>query len=582
VYLGGVVSAVGLLVLAVLLLPQTQQVLYHTVVASPSTIWYGTLGTLATVGLYRYTGSSPRRRNVLVAVVGATLLFAFVLGPAVGNAYANADLAQRTESETTALQSVPETSETHLRTVPKTVAERSATAAVEDPGYGPRDGRLSYHNGSYVWSFPLAPDELLTRLVETQRGVVYVAADGSSERPTVRNTRFRNGVGQYWLDAYEYQTMLAAPLLDDRPATRFAFEHDGTPYLAKSYVRHRWQFRLFPLPQPYAVPSFAGVQLMDQEGRTEFVPAERVTRDRRLTGQAVYPPSLVRRRITALAYRNGVLARFLGSAPAVELGDFPTDGQWPVVAPTGNESQPALTYFLAVKAAGTEGVSQVWAVDSQTGEAGVVQFRESRIGADRAATFVSQSDSLASFGGTSVSPPVPVSVDGALHWQITTTASGSGGESTTGFVDAVTGKTTLADSATAAKELVESGALAGDRGGGGGSSGAGAGGGGSGSGDAGGTDGAGGTGAGDGGGSAGTDTAAVNGSLNGTDGSRNGTVTVPADDGSVTVSVVVVDANGSVVDRRVVSVPEGGSVGVRVSNPENETTGGKSTESDTP
>ena len=527
VYFAGAISAVAVLVVVIVLLPQVQALGYHVLVETPSLLWWALVGGAVSVAVFRTSGL-PRRRDVLLAVVGVTVLFAVVIGPGVGDAYAAEELAEQTTREATALRSLPDTSRTHARTRPQSAAATAATAAVEAPGFGTREGRLTYRNGSYAWSYPVVPDELLSRLTERQRGAVYVAADGSGG-PVVRETAFRNGMGQFWLDAYEYQTLLAQPTLDRRPATRTVFEHENAAYIAESAVRHEWRFRLFPLPQPYAVPKFAGVQVMDQEGATEFVPADAVAGDDRLAGQAVYPPSLVRQRIAALAYRDGAVAAALGGdGDTPQLGGFPGDGQWPVAAPTGNDSVPSLTYFAPTSTDG-EGVSRMWAVDARTGSAGVVQFRTPRIGADRAAKLVAQTSRLGGFGARTTGDPVPVTAEGRLHWQIaasgsgSSSGSGSGAGAQTGFVDAETGRTTVANASVAA-EIATNGSLAAD-----------------------------------------------NRRTDGAGGVAGDRPTTAAAAGSVTVEVVVRNATGAIVDRRNVTVPAGGRVGVSVPNARNTT-----------
>lgn len=523
VYLAGGAAAVGVILLVALSLPEAQRLVYGLFVATPSLSWWLLVGGVATALASRRL-SGDWRRNVLVAVVGVTVLFAVVLGPAVGSAYASAALADRTDQETTALRSVPDTSTDHARTRPESAAATAARAQVREPGFGTRDGGLAYRNGTYAWSFPVVPDELRSRLTGSQRGAVYVAADGSGA-PVVRETPFRNGLGGVWLGAYEYQAMLAEPTLRRQPATRVVFEHDEEAYIAESTVRHEWRFRAFPVPQPYAVPQFAGVQLTNQSGVTEFVPASAVPDDDRLAGQAVYPPSLVRREIAALAYRDGLVDGALGGGrDTPRPSEFPGgDGEWPVAAPTGNTSAPSLTYFMPTTAGG-DGVEQLWAVDAQTGEAGVVSFRTPRIGPDRAARLVSQSDRVAGFGARTAGDPVPVSVEGSLHWQIATTTTD--GEAATGFVDAESGRTTVADAAVASR-VATNGSLGGD--------------------DTAGT----------------TDT--------GVEAVDDGSVAVGAGDGGVAVRVVVRDANGTVVSRRNVTVPPGGRIGVAVGGANNST-----------
>lgn len=523
VYLAGGVAVAGVVVLVALLLPETQRLVYGLVVGTPSLSWWLLVGGLATVVAARRL-SGDWRRTVLVAVVGVTVLFAVVLGPAVGSAYASAELADRSDRETTALRSVPDTSTANARTRSESAAATAARAQVREPGFGTRDGRLTYRNGTYAWSFPVVPDELRSRLTGSQRGAVYVAADGSGA-PVVRETPFRNGLGGVWLGAYEYQAMLAEPTLQRQPATRVVFEHDGEAYIAESTVRHEWRFRAFPVPQPYAVPQFAGVQLTNQSGVTEFVSASAVADDERLAGQAVYPPSLVRREIAALAYRDGLVDGALGGGrDTPRPSEFPGgSGEWPVAAPTGNASAPSLTYFMPTTAGG-EGVEQLWAVDAQTGEAGVVSFRTPRIGPDRAARLVSQSDRVAGFGARTAGDPVPVSVEGSLHWQISTaTADGAAG---TGFVDAESGRTTVAN-ASVASSVATNGSLGGDD-------------------------------------TAGTTDAGVGA----VDDER---VAVGGEGDGVAVRVVVRDANGTVVSRRNVTVPPGGRVGLAVGETNNST-----------
>jgi hypothetical protein len=154
----------------------------------------------------------------------------------------------------------------------------------------------------------------------------------------------------------------------------------------------------------------------------------------------------------------------------------------------------------------------------------VVSFRTPRIGPDRAARLVSQSDRVAGFGARTAGDPVPVSVEGSLHWQISTTTAD--GAAATGFVDAESGRTTVADAAVAS-QVATNGSLGGD--------------------DTAGTTGA--------GGDVVDDSSAETG-LTG--------------DG-VVVEVVVRDANGTVVSRRNVTVPPGGRIGVAVEGVNNAT-----------
>jgi hypothetical protein len=153
-----------------------------------------------------------------------------------------------------------------------------------------------------------------------------------------------------------------------------------------------------------------------------------------------------------------------------------------------------------------------------------VSFRTPRIGPDRAARLVSQSDRVAGFGARTAGDPVPVSVEGSLHWQISTTTAD--GEAATGFVDAESGRTVVADAAVASR-VATNGSLGGD------------------------------------------DTAGTTGA----DGDAVGDerVAVGGGDNGVAVRVVVRDANGTVVSRRNVTVPPGGRIGVAVGGGNNST-----------
>ena len=153
-----------------------------------------------------------------------------------------------------------------------------------------------------------------------------------------------------------------------------------------------------------------------------------------------------------------------------------------------------------------------------------MSFRTPRIGPDRAARLVSQSDRVAGFGTRTAGDPVPVSVEGSLHWQISTaTADGAAG---TGFVDAESGRTTVAN-ASVASSVATNGSLGGDD-------------------------------------TAGTTDAGVGA----VDDER---VAVGGEGDGVAVRVVVRDANGTVVSRRNVTVPPGGRVGLAVGETNNST-----------
>ncbi|MFB6080655.1 MAG: hypothetical protein ABEJ81_06635 [Haloferacaceae archaeon] len=500
--------AVVALVLAVLFLPATQTLLYGLLVGTPSVLQWGVVA-LVVAGV----ASRRRSRPLFVLALGVFVVLGLIVGPVVGGIYAHDDVANRMQRDATSLHTLPNTSTRNVRMLPRSVADNYAQSSMQYPQYRLTGSDITYRNGSYDWSYGIVPDAFLVSLFGHQRGAMYVNMTTTRKSIHVETTRFEHGRGQLLFDAYTYRSVLHAPLRRHDWATTFNARANGTSYIAHSTTTYEWHVRLLPLPQVYAVPRFGGVELMTPDGHVEHLSPAEAERSPLLDGQNVYPYSLAMYRVESMQYVHGALNKWFWKEDVLKVADLPEGGnRWPLVVPT--EGTPhGLTYFVATEPTGSgSGIYQIWTFDGQTGEAGVQQYSDAQIGPRRAVDFVSRDPRVNRLSSAEAISPIPIVKNDTLYWHVKVVPRTRSGVTYTAFVNADTGDVTILEGDAPVYAFLTRSEL------------------------------------------------------------RQVQNESAGPKGGTTVRIVVTDANGTIVDTRNVTVPEGGNVQVNVHS--NATTAG--------
>ena len=434
-----VAYAVVIVVLAVLALPVTQGILYAVFVGTPSVLQWGVVAlAVAAVGYRRDS------RRLYVLALGIFVVLGLLVGPFVGGIYAHDDVANQMQSETTHLQTLPNTSVRNVRMLPRSVADNYAQSSLQYPQYRLTGSDIAYRNGSYDWSYGVVPDNFLVSWFGHQRGAMYVNMSTTEKQIHLENTQFVHGRGQLFFDSYQYQSVLHAPLRQHDWATTFNAQANGSSYVAHSTTVYRWKFQLLPIPQFYAVPRFGGVELMHPNGRIDSLTPAQAENSTLLRGQNVYPYSLAMFEVDSMQYVHGALNKWFWKRDVLKVAPLPEGGNhWPLVVPTDGTAHH-LTYFVATEPTGSgNGIYQIWTFDGQTGAAGVQQYDSAQIGPRRAVDFVGRDPQVNRLSSAQAISPIPIVKGDTLYWHVKVVPKSYSGVTYTAFVNANTGDVTL-------------------------------------------------------------------------------------------------------------------------------------------
>ena len=498
-----IAGAIAAVVLGILSFPSVHGVLYGLLVGTPALLQWGAVAlVLGAVGYRR------RSRPLVMAAIAVFVVLGLFAGPIVGGIYAHEDVAASMSDEATQLDTLPNTSAQNVRMLPRSVADNYAQSSMQYPQYQLTGSDIAYRNGTYEWSYGIVPDAFLVSVLGNQRGAMYVNMTTTDKDIETEDTRFQNGRGQLFFDSYRYQSVLDAPLQRHDWETTFNARANGTSYIAHSTTTYEWKVRFFPLPQLYAVPQFAGVEVMRSDGSISHLTPAAADESALLAGQNVYPYSLSTYRVRSMQYVHGPLNKWFWKEDVLQVADLPEGGnEWPLVVPT--DTQNGLTYFVATEPTGSgNGVYQIWTFDGQTGAAGVQQYDDAQIGPQRAIDFVSRNPEVNRLSNARAVSPIPIVKDDALYWHVKVVPRSDSGVTYTAFVNAGTGTVTILEGDAPVYAFMTRGEVA-----------------------------------------------AIE---NGTDGSGAASDT--------TVRVVVTDANGTITGTQNITVPEGGDVQVTVEN----------------
>lgn len=498
----------ALLVLVVLFLPLFQAIFYGLFIASPATLYWLVIGGGLTA--LAYSTGHPTGAQVLL---GATVVMALFIGPMVSGIYAHEYMADRI-AENAETDTLPETSESQMRVLPRSVADKYASSSMQYPQHRLTQSDITEVNGTYQWSYGLQPDAFFVSWFGHQRGALYTSMETVDKDVTVRGQQeFKNGRGQIWFDSYQYQSVLANPLVRHNWGTTFNSEHNGTPYIAHSTTGHNWHFKLFPIPQPYAVPKHATTDVMYQNGTIDVMSPSQAQQSELLEGENIYPYHLAKFKVNSMKYRHGALNKWFWKEDVLQIADLPEGGNsWPLVVPTQEGNSTELTYFIATEPTGSgNGVYEVWTFDGQTGEATVQRYNSSQIGPQKAVDFVERQPEVNRLSSAQAVAPIPVTHEGTLYWHIKVVPKSNSGVVYTAFVNAESGDVTLLEGTQPIYTFLTEGEAEG-----------------------------------------------IQQGQNATQGNTTGS--------TVTVTVLVTDDSGNIVRTENVTVPEGGSVSVEVEN----------------
>src|SRR6056297_403595 len=224
----GLYGGVALLV-TVFALPTVQSILYSTLVGTPSVLQWGAVSVVIAA-----LGAKRESRVLLAVAVGVFVVLGLVVGPVVSGAYAHSDVADRMQRQTTDLETLPNTSTENVRVLPRSVSDNYAQSSMQYPQYRLTGSDITYRNGSYAWSYGLAPDNLMVALTGQQKGALYVNMTTARKQVHVQETTFSNGRGQLFFDSYKYQSVLHSPFKQHNWDTTFNARANGTSYIAHS------------------------------------------------------------------------------------------------------------------------------------------------------------------------------------------------------------------------------------------------------------------------------------------------------------------------------------------------------------
>lgn len=383
--------------------------------------------------------ASTRPLVLVAAVLVVGVLF--VALPTLGNAF-----AQEHVSTTLAVDDVdelPEADADRPRILPRRVARQYAANSLQYPRYQLAVGDVAIRNGTPTWSFGLAPDGGVNELVLTGKGGAFVDMTTTAKRVSVveedPTVGFGLGLGGDGPIVSEYRWRLAKGKFAVTYEDAYVVDHEGDVYIAVPYVRYDHHVRFAPLPVVYATPEWGGTALVAPDGSIEFLTPEEARSHPALADQRLFPFDLARYYVESMRYGNGVVNKWFVHEDELEVAPVPGDGnEQPFFAMT----EEGMRYFVAAEPYGeAHGIYQIWSFDGRTGDANRLRLPidSALMGPARAADFVRKANDRTDWDRFNPSEPVPVVVDGRLHWQVRVVPNDASGVAYTAFIDASSG-----------------------------------------------------------------------------------------------------------------------------------------------
>ncbi|MFT4889223.1 MAG: hypothetical protein ACI9YT_000132 [Halobacteriales archaeon] len=367
-------------------------------------------------------GGGPTMRKLRILGIAFALLFvvsALVSLPA--GALEQRTLAQQTMADATEVDEFPQANPDNPRIVPQEVSDVSTRGAVSYRQHRLGDSDIArQEDGSLAWSYPIQPDGPRNKLYENQRGVMVANMTSMNDRETTPyDEEFTYGQGMYLHRSADWQLKKSdyfAKYNDDA----VEFSYDGRPYMYFPKTAHEWHLT----PFPHTTPTWDGGVLVHPDGEIEHLSPSAARNNEILDGQRLYPLTLTRDEVGSLGYREGIVNQLpiVGAHEGeIEIANLPegADNDQPFVIDLEGEQ---LSYVTAMEPYGRDsrGLDEVWFANAETGE--YTYFGtgdETLTGPERAMGIARSADSQTNWGQNFVvTEPVPVTIDGALWWQI--------------------------------------------------------------------------------------------------------------------------------------------------------------------
>jgi hypothetical protein len=357
-------------------------------------------------------------------ILGAIVALLFVISALVSipaGVLEERTLAQQTMDDATEVQEFPQANPENPRVVPQQVSDVSTRGAVSY-----RQHRLGasdiarQEDGSLAWSYPIQPDGPRNKLYENQRGVMVANMTSMDDRQTTPyDDEFTYGQGMYLHRSADWQlkkTDYIAKYNDDA----VEFSYDGSPYMYFPKTSHEWHLT----PFPHTTPTWDGGALVHPDGEIEHLSPSEARNTEILDGQRLYPITLTRDEVGSLGYREGIINQFpiVGAHEGeIEIANLPEGAanDQPFVIDLEGEQ---LSYVTAMEPYGEDsrGLDEVWFANAETGEYTFFGTDEETLtGPERAMGIARSAGAQTNWGQNFVvTEPVPVTIDGALWWQI--------------------------------------------------------------------------------------------------------------------------------------------------------------------
>lgn len=440
----GLVALTGLLavVLFVLFLPVWQTVLYGLFIQTPA-LWYW----LGVGGVIAVLAARLGHNGTAVGILTVAVVLALLVGPFLSGVYAQEDIV--TQQRFDEVSVLPNTSDEHVRVLPRHVADTYADSSMQFPVYQLTRSDITYHDGHYTWSQGLAPDRITVALLGSQHGAFFTNMETQEKDVDIVENDISCGMGQLFTDSYAYRMNVKRFDVNHKPATAFNLQHNGELHIAQSYVSHEWRFGNpldGRLPMPYVVPRYGGTLTIDGDCSVRDIPAADVPESNLLDNQSTYPYDLARFRVSSMQLSHGLLNAVFVGEDVPQIASTPGQGNsQPFTVPMAGGD---LSYFVAMEPSGSgTGIYQVYVLDAQTGDIQFVEYNETQTGPQRAADFVRRENPRVNWaqgesGTMTVSEPIPVVKDGVLFWHVRVVPTDGAGIAYTAFVNAKTSEVT--------------------------------------------------------------------------------------------------------------------------------------------
>lgn len=435
----GIIAAVvfGLLYLV---RPWLHGIVYGVFIKNPALVMWVVVAIALLVAAA--ASRSPLGTQLLSILALVVFVYAVLFSAVIAGAQTNIHLAEEMQDGAETLEEIPKTNSSTPRILPQSVATQFAQNSLQFPRHQLGTADITFINGTPHWSYPLKPDGLVNKFQGKQNGAVYVNMSTSNKSVSTAQSEFNCGQGQLITDDYKWKLKKSKFFVEYKDPFMVEAEDSGDLYMAVPYVRHDVNFRLDPVPQPYSVPKFAGVALIDKDCNIQHLSPEEARSNNVLEGQNIYPYSLARKRVNAMQYKKGALNAWVTHEDQLQIADLPSgSNSQPFTVPTEN----GITYFVAAEPWGdASGVYQIWTIDARTGDAAVRRLPRdsSLIGPNKAANFVEQENPRVNWGSNSPSEPIPTVRNGTLYWQVRVIPDSSAGITYTAFVNANSGEVT--------------------------------------------------------------------------------------------------------------------------------------------